>query len=94
MVRGIHKFERIIATGDAILKGCIVEIARIKNMLSDTKHWHNLSDFHYADIKMNVIVKVGNYKMIAEIQFLLQFFLEAKKIGHTFYSFGRNEGKF
>ena len=91
MVRGIRKFQALIETSDSKLKGCIVEVARIKNMLTDIKNWQNLDDYHYADIKMNVIIKVGDYKMVAEIQFLLQFFLDAKKIGHSFYAFVRNE---
>ena len=48
MVLGIQKFKALIETGNAQTKGCLIEIARIKNMLADTKNWVNLSDFHYV----------------------------------------------
>ena len=71
--------------------GCIRAVFRVKNMFCECKKWQNLADYSYADIKMNVLVETSNYKMIAEIQFLAKFMLKAKKMGHIFYGFVRND---
>ena len=47
--------------------------------------------FDYRDVKFNVSIEYGGIKLVGEIQFLLSFMLKAKKIGHSVYSFVRNE---
>ena len=36
--------------------GCIVDIARIKNGLSQIKEWETADDCQYRDVKFNVII--------------------------------------
>ena len=40
---------------------------------------------------MNVLIEFNKMRLIAEIQFLLSFMLEAKKLGHAFYAFQRKK---
>ena len=64
------------------------DIVRIKNGFSEIKDniWNvDLKEIGYCDIKINV--KVG--KLISEVQFIPKFMLEAKKLGHSIYSFVR-----
>ena len=100
MINGIQNFIKIIGTmgnnndGNTNLKGCMFTICRIKNMFNDIIKWRqnndNLNDYNYCDLKMNVIIEYDNIRVIGEIQFILDFFEKAKKMGHIFYSFQRN----
>ena len=54
----------------------------------------NINEFNYTDIKMNVLIECNEMSIIGEIQFLLSFMLEAKKIGHSFYAFQRKQEYF
>ena len=83
--------------------GCLTKIVRIKNSfknlpkLSDidinqtNNNSINMSQFTYADVKVNVLIECRGTKMIGEIQFLLNWMLKAKKLGHTLYGFSRNK---
>ena len=78
---------------------CIESIIRIKNGFSSIadESWNcDLSQFDYADIKFNVNIRSSDKKcaIVGEIQFLLKFFLTAKKMGHSVYSFVRKQGLF
>ena len=58
----------------ATTNNCIIKIIRIKNgFIGLNGNLSNLSDYDYADIKMNVLIEFKQMKMIAEIQFLLKF---------------------
>ena len=74
--------------------GCIKCIVRIKNdfieLPNNIKDNLKLSDSTYRDIKCNVIIERNGTKIIGEIQFILQFMLDAKKRGHKSYAFMRN----
>ena len=73
-------------------KSGIIKIVRIKNGF---RHFDSskmkLQDYNYGDIKINVICKHNDVSMVCEIQLLLRFMLEAKKIGHAYYSFERKD---
>ena len=51
----------------------------------------DLSKFRYCDIKCNVLIETKRIAIIGEIQFILKFMLEAKVMGHSFYSFQRKQ---
>ena len=75
-------------------KGCIKAIVRIKNdfsELSDNIGSESLENINYCDIKLNVLLEYNNTRIIGEIQFLLDIFLDFKKRQHSIYSFIRNE---
>ena len=92
MVKGLNKFRVLIENEtDDKRKGCIDKIVRIKNMFNDIVSWKDVKDYGYCDVKFNCIIKIGKYKMLVEIQFLIDFMSLAKKIGHIFYGFVRNE---
>ena len=69
----------------------IKKIVRIKNGFKNILNWNinQLSDYTYYDIKFNVIVEYNNTAVIGEIQFLLDFMLEVKKMGHSVYAVKR-----
>ena len=50
-----------------------------------------MSNINYSDIKVNVLIEYNNKRIIGEIQFLLNIFLNFKKRQHSVYSFVRNE---
>ena len=92
LVTGLNAFRRIIQGNSH--KTCIVEIVRCKNMFSQMEEWDGIQElikYSYCDVKFNVIIKVGKYKIVGEVQFMINFMTEAKKIGHIFYGFVRNE---
>ena len=71
----------------------ISKILRIKNGFENTLNFDgkNLSSYNYVDLKMNVIFNNENKTecQIVEIQFLLDFLLKAKKLGHKYYGIKR-----
>ena len=71
------------------------KILRIKNGFENILKWdgNNISDYNYVDLKMNVIFnnKDKRESQIVEIQFLLDFLLYAKKIGHKYYGIKRKD---
>ena len=72
--------------------GCIQAIVRVKNDFSDIEDecWNiNVDLFHYCDVKCNVLIEYNNVRIIGEIQLLLSSMLNAKKKGHSIYSFQR-----
>ena len=73
----------------------ISKIIRIKNGFENILNWNSdkLSDYNYVDLKMNVVFnsKNKNECQIVEIQFLLNFLLKAKKIGHKYYGIKRKD---
>ena len=73
----------------------ITQILRIKNGFNNILNWDgkNIEEYNYVDLKMNVIFNDKNNKesQIVEIQFLLDFLLEAKKLGHKYYGIKRKE---
>ena len=77
---------------------CIKGIVRVKNDFTKLTLNNNgkiedlpLKSFDYCDIKCNVLIEYYNIKIIGEIQFLLSFMLDAKKMSHKTYSFLRKE---
>ena len=62
-------------------------------MFSDIKNWdkNNLNSYTYCDIKLNAFFTNEICSLIGEIIFMLDFMVDAKKLGHIFYSFVRNE---
>ena len=74
--------------------GCLTKIIRIKNGFKNLGNVDinggDLSKFTYADMKISVLIECRGTKMIGEIQCLLNWMLEAKKLGHTLYGFNRN----
>ena len=66
---------------------CVKDILRIKNGFKNILNWKNKYDCQYVDIKLNLLIcnKNGN-SIIGEIQFLLSWLLNAKKMGHKLYS--------
>ena len=77
---------------------CIKEIIRIKNGFCDIKDesWKlNVNEFNYCDIKYNVLISSSkNICIIGEVQFLLKFMLDAKKMGHSTYAMMRKHDLF
>ena len=71
------------------------KILRIKNGFKNILKWNSnsLSDYNYVDLKMNVIFnnKFNTESQIVEIQFLLDFLLKAKKLGHKYYGIKRKD---
>ena len=75
--------------------GSISKILRIKNGFNNILKWNSkkLSDYNYVDLKMNVTFHNKNktQSQIVELQFLLDFLLHAKKIGHKYYGIKRKD---
>ena len=73
----------------------ISEILRIKNGFNNILKWDRgkMSHYNYVDLKMNVIFnnKHQTQCQIVELQFLLNFLLNAKKIGHKYYGIKRKD---
>ena len=71
------------------------KILRIKNGFNNTLKWNpkKLQDYNYVDLKINVIFNNPNKteSQIVEIQFLLDFLLHAKKLGHKYYGIKRKD---
>ena len=79
-------------------KGCIKGIVRVKNgffrfrrLAAKSMEGVPLSEFDYSDIKFNILIQHKKTRLIGEIQFLLDFMLTAKKMGHAIYKFLRKE---
>ena len=101
LINGFKKFKQnrlnCARTGN-YGQGCLRNITRIKNGFAEIndESWKlDLSSFDYCDIKFNVVVRPFTSKsndiLFAEIQFLAKFMLDAKKLGHSIYSFNRKE---
>ena len=86
---------------------CMKEIIRVKNGFTEIKNesWKlSLNSFNYTDIKYNILIETAKKRkshkadkttcIIGEVQFLLRFMLNAKKMGHSIYSFVRKEDLF
>ncbi len=67
----------------------ITAIARVKNMFKGNKR-EKLGLYSYADLKLNVLFEKNGKSMICEVQFLLDFMIFAKKLGHSIYEIQRN----
>ena len=107
LINGVNKIKQLIGFDDVqIGYGCLYKVVRIKNMFGDIKNWdfkrnlnddknndneEMINDFSYCDLKMNVIVKHDNIAIIGEIQFMLDWMVDAKSMGHIHYGFLRNE---
>ena len=90
LLDGMQRFSKLIPYES----GCISRISRVKNGFEDFVNVNNDTDlklFDYRDVKFNVLIKYGEIELVGEVQFLLSFMLKAKKIGHSVYSFVRNE---
>ena len=81
MIHGLKSFINKINNNEI---ECLTGIVRIKNGFTNVLHWANANDADYCDIKLNIIYnnKDNTRAMICELQFLVSFLLEAKKIGH------------
>ena len=92
LLNGIRTFNRLVTANET---GCIIEILRIKNGFKDFKNLSDKNDdlkqYDYRDVKFNVLIAYGKMELVGEVQFLLKCMLLAKKIGHSVYSFVRNE---
>ena len=101
LLNGCNKLKDIILNNNNEQShGCILSIIRIKNGFHDLFGNNTtinaikemkLYSFDYCDIKLNVMIKIGEIKMIGELQLLLNWMLHAKKIGHSYYSFIRKQ---
>ncbi len=65
-------------------------IARVKNMFLENKR-EKRGLYSYADIKLNVLFEIEGKSMICEVQFLMDFMIKAKKLGHSIYEIQRTE---
>ena len=72
---------------------CVTEILRIKNGFGDILNWKSIQDCEYCDLKLNIVVfdENANNSMIAEVQLLLKWVLDAKKMGHKVYEIKRRK---
>ena len=61
---------------------------RVKNMFLENSR-EGLGLYSYADIKMSVLVEMGQFSMSCEVQFLMKWMAEAKAMGHSLYSIQR-----
>lgn len=50
---------------------------------------HNQGKYRYQDIKMNVVIEANNKAIVAEVQFLTKFILQAKILGNSLYGISR-----
>ena len=96
LVKGFNKFYSKYNDWRNINEqnGCIKCIVRIKNDFSkigDNAKDLELNSFGYSDIKCNVLIQYNNVSIIGEIQWLLSFMLNAKKISHGIYTFARKK---
>ncbi len=71
-------------------KTCIKAIGRIKNMFQSNQRGGK-GLYEYADLKANVLVEVGKTSMVCEVQYLMDWMIEAKKRGHAIYKIMRNK---
>ena len=72
---------------------CISRILRIKNGFKNILKWKSRDDSEYVDIKFNVLFnnRENTQSQIVEIQFLLSFLINAKKLGHKYYAIKRKD---
>ena len=98
LMHGVNTFIDLVDSGKA---GTISEIVRIKNGFKDFKFdkkdsdgdeskeakdgKEDLSKYKYSDVKFNVAIVYNSIELIGEVQMMLEFMLEAKKIGHSVY---------
>ena len=89
LLNGIEIFKEAVNKGDT----CLKKILRLKNMFLDNKRENGgeWDLFRYADIKMGVLMVHDGQSMIVEVQFLLDFMLKAKSLGHGLYEIERNK---
>ena len=79
---------------------CVQKILRIKNSFkTNFGNCNNINDielkyFDYTDVKFNVLIEYKDIQLIGEIQFLVQFMLDAKKITHSVCGFVRKQDLF
>eukprot|EP01083_Nonionella_stella_P139374 425055_1 len=73
-------------------RNSLKKILRIKNMFLDNKreNGNEWDLYRYADIKMGVLMEYNGQSMIVEVQFLLDWMLKAKSLGHGLYEIERN----
>ena len=92
LIDGVEKFHNVTFNRNNC---CISKILRVKNgfLNFEDESWNidNLSQFNYADVKLNVLIEYNDIHVIGEIQFILSFMLKAKKMGHSVYSFNRKK---
>ena len=93
MLTALNLFGKCFGNGNNKNRSSIIDIVRVKNGFKNILNWKNMNDSEYCDIKFNVIVKdeINNECQVAEVQFLLDWLLKAKKIGHKLYGVVRNE---
>ena len=105
LICGCKKFENIINSNRKNNNEyCISSIIRMKNgfneMFGNTSEASlkslSLDKFGYCDIKYNVLISGANKNggLIGEVQFLVKYMLDAKKMGHSSYSFVRKQDLF
>eukprot|EP01083_Nonionella_stella_P076970 209942_1 len=72
---------------------CLKKILRVKNMFLDNKRENgdNWDLYKYADIKMGILMEYDGQSMVVEVQFLLDWILKAKSLGHGLYEIDRNK---
>ena len=98
LLNGCEKFKQRFRKSGSGLQS-IRAITRIKNGFAKVFNNNNggdvnvsnmdLSKFEYCDIKFNVKMFLGRHMCRGEVQFLLKWMLDAKKMGHNIYSFVR-----
>ena len=60
--------------------GYIQEVVRVKNLFDQLKNCQETGKYVYADIKINVITEYNNIAIVGEVQFLMDFMLEASYV--------------
>ena len=100
MIDGVDKFIKQIndnknkSENEIIYLACVRDVLRVKNGFGNILDWKNESDAEYCDIKLNIAIKHKNIGgketvVIGEVQFLLEWLLTFKKMGHRLYSVHR-----
>ena len=92
LVNAIKIFKKMVSNNKC---KSIREIKRVKNGFNifnnldctDDSSDTNLSSFMYRDVKFNVLIQYKQSAIVGEVQMMLEFMLQAKKIGHSVYRY-------
>ena len=79
MLESLEEFTKRVEEGTC---GCVVSILRVKNGFQSVAKWKSYQDCDYCDLKLNVLIsnKSKTASIIGELQWLLRFQLQAKKL--------------
>ena len=90
LLQNINQFVKKINNNEI---NCISKILCVKNGFKDILTWNRssnnyLNDCQYIDVKFYLLFngKSNTGSMIVEVRFLLEFLINAKKMGHKYYA--------